>query len=540
MKHMNLSVKLIGAFVAVSLITVIVGAIGVTKIRAVARADKAMYEQNVKPLTYISITSSSFQAMRNMLRDAVINKFIYGKDIAHHIEGIQELDRKGLANLEKFGAAIETEGVRHEFDNLKAALAAYFPLREKLLSLIGEGKKEEAIAFMQGEIAVQGLKIAGAIDKLMEMEVNDAKSKSDQNTAAADGAVWFNLGLTGIGTLLAIILGVYLSLSITRPVLRVTAGLSEGAEQVAAASSQVAAASQNLAEGTSEQASSLEETSSSMEELSSMTRQNAENANQAKVMMGQAAELVGKVDRSMTDMVAAIDEISKSSEETGKIIKSIDEIAFQTNLLALNAAVEAARAGEAGAGFAVVADEVRNLAMRAAEAAKNTSDLIENTIKAVKKGHELTLNTQEAFKENTAIAVKIGQLIEEIATASQEQANGIGQINVAVAEMDKVTQRSAANAEESASASEEMNAQAEQMKVLVKELMAVIGGQGGGGVPAPVGPPGKLPPPRRASLTSTGGIGKGLTVRNKTGFPEAKIVRPDEVIPLEKDELSDF
>ena len=180
----------------------------------------------------------------------------------------------------------------------------------------------------------------------------------------------------------------------------------------------------------------------------------------------------------MGQMAEAIVEITKSSEETGKIIKTIDEIAFQTNLLALNAAVEAARAGEAGAGFAVVADEVRNLAMRAAEAAKNTSSLIENTIQSVKKGNELTSATKEAFKKNMEIAGKVGKLIDEIAAASREQAQGVGQANKAIAEMDKVTQQNASNAEETASAAEEMSAQAGQMERLVKELMVLVGGGG--------------------------------------------------------------
>ncbi len=176
----------------------------------------------------------------------------------------------------------------------------------------------------------------------------------------------------------------------------------------------------------------------------------------------------------MGEMTNAIGEITKSSEETGKIIKTIDEIAFQTNLLALNAAVEAARAGEAGKGFAVVAEEVRNLAQRAAEAAKETSSLIEGTIRAVQNGNEITQSTREAFGENMEISQKVANLVQEISTASKEQSNGIEQVSKAVSEMDRVTQQNAANAEESASASEELNAQAAQMREQVNQLVALV------------------------------------------------------------------
>lgn len=289
--------------------------------------------------------------------------------------------------------------------------------------------------------------------------------------------VWAILiSVLAVGLLMATA-GWILARSTVRPIFQAADFLNRTAGEVTNAANQISSSSHSLAEGAAEQASSLEETSSSLEEMSSMTKQNADNANQAKTMMAETKKIVEKVDSHMGKMAGAIAEITRTSEETGKIIKTIDEIAFQTNLLALNAAVEAARAGEAGAGFAVVADEVRNLAMRAAEAAKNTNGLIDNTIKAVKQGNQLTSETQEAFRENVAVAGKVGQLIDEIAAASQEQAQGISQINKAVAEMDKVTQQTAASAEESASASEELTAQAEQMKCSVSDLVAVIGGK---------------------------------------------------------------
>jgi len=256
----------------------------------------------------------------------------------------------------------------------------------------------------------------------------------------------------------------------------VIAGVNSGAEQVFNATEQVATASQSLAEGASEQAASLEETSSSLEEMSSMTKSNADHANQAKNMMNEAQGIVEKVETHMGEMADAIDNITKSSEETEKIIKTIDEIAFQTNLLALNAAVEAARAGEAGAGFAVVADEVRNLAMRAADSAKSTAALIGDTIRAVKTGNEITISTKDAFQENIGITGKVRQLVEEIAAASNEQAMGIEQVGRAVNEMDRVVQQNAAHAEQSASAASEMNAQAREMTGFVNDLVILVEG----------------------------------------------------------------
>ncbi len=333
----------------------------------------------------------------------------------------------------------------------------------------------------------------------------------------------------------SLVAGVIFTIRLVKPINRIVMGLSDGSDQVASASAQVSESSQHLAEGSSEQASSLEETSSSLEEMSSMTKQNADNANHAKAMMNEARGVVEKANAQMAQLAEAIGQITRSSEETGKIIKTIDEIAFQTNLLALNAAVEAARAGEAGAGFAVVADEVRNLALRSAEAARNTSDLIEKTIKAVKNGNEMTASTQEAFRANAELSGKISQLVDEIATASEEQAHGIQQVNTAVAEMDKVTQQTAANAEESASAAEEMNAQAQQMRMYVEELAAVVGvdmsRSGSSGMPLVASEDRKqaLPEP----------VAKKKTKIRREGEKTAR-PKPGDIIPFDQEDKESF
>lgn len=280
------------------------------------------------------------------------------------------------------------------------------------------------------------------------------------------------------GFIIVFSLGYFLYFSVVSPITKVISGLSASARETAIVSSEVSAAAEQLAEGAANQASSLEETAASLNEMSSMTASNANSTNQARIMMTEAKNIVEKVSSHMDDMRKAIVNIIKSNHETNKIIRTIDEIAFQTNLLALNAAVEAARAGEVGAGFAVVADEVRNLAMRASEAAKNTTHLIENTIKAVEHGDALTKLTQDAFSENMEILNKIGQVVDEIASASREQADGIHGINNAIAEIDKITQESANNADQSKIASGKMNSQVEDLREHVAALATIVGGRG--------------------------------------------------------------
>lgn len=282
-----------------------------------------------------------------------------------------------------------------------------------------------------------------------------------------------SLIITAGGTVFAILM----ARSISRPLNDAVEGLSESTDQLEGAAGQIASSSQALAESSSEQAASLEETSASMEEISSMTRQNAENAKLADQLMMETRRIIEQSNTAMGELSGAMNEISRTSQETARIIKSIDEIAFQTNLLALNAAVEAARAGEAGAGFAVVADEVRNLALRAAEAARNTSSLIEDSNQRVERGAQLTGRVRETFQQTTVQAAKVANLVDAIATASQEQSNGIGQISQALTQMDQTVQQNSANAEESASAATQLHTQAENMRMFVGHLVRVADGE---------------------------------------------------------------
>ena len=317
-----------------------------------------------------------------------------------------------------------------------------------------------------------------SVQELLHAIRAEVREHIPTNTVMLSAAQNTRTGVTVIGGV-AIILGVLLALQISRRIIRMLKSISgkmeTGSEQVANASERIASMSGSLAEGASEQASSIEETSASLEELAAMTKQNADNSSQADQLMHQVNDVAQEANRSMTRLNSSMDDISRTSEETSKIIKSIDEIAFQTNLLALNAAVEAARAGEAGAGFAVVADEVRNLAMRAADAAKNTAEQVDGIVKKIHQGTEVVQKTNEDFGKVTQDVSRVGELVSEIAAASDEQARGIDQVNDAVTEMDKVTQQNAASAEEFSSASEEMDSEAKDMRGAVDVLSGFVG-----------------------------------------------------------------
>jgi methyl-accepting chemotaxis protein/methyl-accepting chemotaxis protein-1 (serine sensor receptor) len=234
----------------------------------------------------------------------------------------------------------------------------------------------------------------------------------------------------------------------TRELRAITSELGEVASQIASAAAQVAGSSQSLAQGSSEQAASLEETSASSEQISSMTRRNAESSRAAAENMLVASQRVEDANRHLALMMTSMNDINASSDRISKIIKVIDEIAFQTNILALNAAVEAARAGEAGMGLAVVADEVRNLAQRCAQAARDTAGMIEDSIAKSNDGKsklDLVVTAIDSINESAA---KVKHLVDQVSSGSVEQSRAIEQVAGAIVQMEKVTQSTAANAEQ--------------------------------------------------------------------------------------------
>ena len=371
----------------------------------------------------------------------------------------------------------------------------------------------------------------------------------DEVMLSSASTVRLIVGLLAAISLVIIVLACwFVERSLSGALSRISGRMKNESKQLATASCQVAGSSQGLADHASQQAAALEETSASLEEISAMTKQNSDNAGQADNLMRESSGIVTRAGASMAELTASMQSITKASEETQKIVKTIDEIAFQTNLLALNAAVEAARAGEAGAGFAVVADEVRNLAMRAAEAAKNTASLIDGTVAKIREGAELATRTNEAFGEIAGSTAKASALVGEIASASGEQAQGIGQLNQAMNEMDSAVQANAATAEESASEAEELSGMAVEMESLVRELLALVGDRAGANQP-----------PSVCNVASEGKRTPAVTKKQallkrppqKTGKPaapaktlpapaKARSGKPSEVIPFGDDEFEDF
>ncbi|MDA8164514.1 MAG: methyl-accepting chemotaxis protein [Desulfobacteraceae bacterium] len=418
------------------------------------------------------------------------------------------------------------------------------------------GTPQDALAVYKQETVPALTQVQDTLHRIRE----EAKAHriSDEAMLAAAGTARTLVTVLGVFAILAGGLAAFLiTRAVIRPLRRVSAQMEDGASQVAGAAQQVSEASSSLAEGASAQAAALEESSSSLEEMAAMTRQNAENATQADELMRAASETIVEADESMKKLTRSMEEISAASTDTQKIIKTIDEIAFQTNLLALNAAVEAARAGEAGAGFAVVAEEVRNLAMRTAESAKSTSGMIESILRKIGNGSQLVSETSESFYIASQATTRVGTLVSEIAAASREQAQGIDQVNRAISEVDAVTQRNAATAEESASASAQLTAQAASAKTSVGELLQMVGGAGRAerghtAMPAPRlerpvperRPAVKKPAPTKAlpgaSPRKTAKASARPAPQPRKASAASAPKSPAEVIPFEDDDFQDF
>ncbi len=398
------------------------------------------------------------------------------------------------------------ERARKAADNAESSLSQWKQVYAEISRLCEAGRTEEVAQLRKEKEAPLAKAIADGAAEIVAVQRESLAASSKSAMAEATSSRWAVILCIAVSLLIGAIT-LFVVRQVSRRLQQAVSELAEGAEQVASAASQVSSSSQSLAQGSSEQAASLEETSASSEEINSMARKNSENSRVAADLMTQSQHKFIQTNQSLDQSVVAMGEINTQSDKIAKIIKVIDEIAFQTNILALNAAVEAARAGEAGMGFAVVADEVLNLAQRCAQAAKDTAALIEESIAKSNDGKVKVDQVATAIRAITEEANKVKTLVDEVNLGSQEQARGIEQIGKAITQMEQVTQKTAANAEESASAAEELNAQSETMKDIVERLTAMVGGEASNGHARQTQRRASAAngnPPRRASESSSG------------------------------------
>ncbi len=482
---LNLKVKLIGSFVIIALITLIVGAVGWYGISTVTtNLDKVGNERlpSVQALLIISEAQTQVDSAEN----ALLTKNISLEQRKEHYNRIEQALIKADEAWKTYETLPQTEEEADLWSQFKEAWNKWKSDDEKFIEVskrFDSIKSDELYQEMVDRALVTNSESFNISEDILLQLVELNRQVADNVVEKSDNEskiiTIISLVVMIVGTILALVIGIILSISISKPLMKAINGLTESSQQVTAASQQLSASSQQLAEANTEQAASIQETSATLEESSSMIQQSNENTKQASSLSEQAKQAADSGNTDMEDMLKAISEIQKSSDEIAKIIKVIDEIAFQTNILSLNAAVEAARAGDAGKGFAVVAEEVRNLAQRSANAAKDTTTIIENNIELSKKGVEVSKKVGESLSEITSQTRKVNELIKEIEASSDEQSKGIFQINKALSHIEKATQENAATAEESASASEELSAQAESMNDIVNQLTVTVKGTAG-------------------------------------------------------------
>jgi methyl-accepting chemotaxis protein len=477
--NQNLSKKLLVAPLVIIIFLILLGLVAYRNLSSQRSAIRSIFDERFK----------AYQTGATIVKDitnvhANLYKVISWADAKYDEKKIELLGKEQMATLDRtsdlIGKALQLNWLTPEEKTLYQTIMGDFKAYKKsgyaAIDLASSDLNYATMFMATADEKFQ--KLNGSLHDLLDLEEKLSQERYDVSLGSFNSALKIFILVLGIAIGLSVLISLLTARLITSPVsetMRVIQRIAEGdlTQEIELTSQdeigqlaqsvntmrmkmgetvgQSVAMSQGLSEAASEQAASLEETSSSLEEMTSQTKTTAGNAAQANNLMSKARQIIEKANVSMSELTGSMKEIAAGSEKSQKIVKTIDEIAFQTNLLALNAAVEAARAGEAGAGFAVVADEVRNLAIRAAEAAKNTSGLIEDIVKKVRNGEKLVGVTNEAFKEIMGSSGKVVQLIAEIAGSSQEQSLGIDQISRAVAEMNNLTQQNAAGAEELAS-----------------------------------------------------------------------------------------
>lgn len=502
-KNMKIGTKMIVGYLIVALLAGAIGVLGIMNIQTIEKADTNLYEKMTVPLGELILVAESFQRQRGNVKDILLSET--AAEITDYEARIEERNQEFITNLESVATTLLTEEGAKLVDDIKANKIKYDAVAAQIIAYAKAGNKDKARELMTGEGNDLRTLIENNYRDLMAMKVSIAEDTAASNKALADSSTTMTIIILVVVMVISMLLGYFISSSIRKPINKmveaskrladgdldvqinvdskdeigilagafaamaanmneVMTNINAASEQVASGARQVSDSSMALSQGATEQASSIEELTASVEEIASQTRLNAQNATEANSLATNAKVNAVKGNDQMKLMLKSMDEINDSSNNISKIIKVIDEIAFQTNILALNAAVEAARAGQHGKGFAVVAEEVRNLAARSANAAKETTDLIEGSIKKVEGGTKIANETATALTQIVDGIDKVANLVGDIAVASNEQAQGVEQINQGIGQIADVVQTTSATSEETAAASEELSSQAEMLK----------------------------------------------------------------------------
>lgn len=508
-RNLKIGTKLISGFIIVALIAGGIGAVGVYNLDKIDKNDQFLYTQITVPLGEMVLIAESFQRMRGNVKDIILSDT--AEEIADYESRIAARNEEFSKNLNLYEATLFSEEGKKLMALVKTDKEKYDKVVTEIIAHVKKGDKASAIALMKGEGNTLRTEIETSYRRLAEIKVTSAHTTADENHQAAQSATLFMIVLLVIAMVLSVLLGWFIASMIKKPIgemvnaakriadgdldvdLKATSkdevgvladsfgrmlenvnevmtNINAASDQVASGSRQVSDSSMSLSQGATEQASSIEELTASIEEIAAQTRLNASNAKDASALAESTKVSAVSGNEQMQQMLKSMEDINTSSSSISKIIKVIDEIAFQTNILALNAAVEAARAGEHGKGFAVVAEEVRNLAARSANAAKETTDLIEGSIKRVGEGTSIANQTAEALTKIVESIERVTNLVNNIAVASSEQAQGVDQINLGISQIADVVQTTSATSEETAAASEELSSQAELLKQQVSRF----------------------------------------------------------------------
>lgn len=501
-KNLKIKQKLLTCFILLALVTGVVGGFGIYTMNGINTQSENMYNNNLVPsqkLANIQATLGEIRANQLMV--------VYERNpgtLQTRLDAINAAAEADNILLKEYETNIQNEKDRALFTTLTESVATYRDIRNQNIELLKNGKYDQALAEIN-QVTQAREAVDQDLEALITYNTTLAEDKLNQNTTSFQTQSTLMIIFIIIGIVLAVGLGLMVANMISKPLRQIVEAAEEiadgnlnvtikidsqdevgelglafekmtghineimtnidsAAEQVAAGSKQIADSSIGLSQGATEQASSIEQLTASIEEISSQTRINADNANEANELAEITKENAELGNNEMKLMLQSMEEINESSSNISKIIKVIDEIAFQTNILALNAAVEAARARQHGKGFAVVAEEVRNLAARSADAAKETTRMIEGSIKKVDDGRKIASKTADALNKIVGDVAKVSDIVENIASASNEQAVGISQINQGIMQVSEVVQMNSATSEESASASEELSSQAELLR----------------------------------------------------------------------------